>query len=98
MATGKDQPQAVVPEALIFRRLGVIGASDLLLGERFQQGVKSGAPPQAVNTFEPPGRNKPGSGIGGHALLWPLLECFSEGIMQRVLGEIEVAEQTDQRG
>ena len=33
MATGKDQPQAVVSDALIFRRLAIIRSSDFLRGE-----------------------------------------------------------------
>ena len=37
-------------------------------------------------------------GLAGHAVARPLLERGRERVVQRLLGEVEVAEQADQRG
>ena len=42
-------------------------------------------------------RRDPGAGIGGHALPRPALERDGERVLDRVLGEVEVAERRDQR-
>ena len=51
-----------------------------------------------VDRLEAAGRDEPGARIGGHAVARPLLERGGEGVVQRLLGEVEVAEQADQGG
>src|SRR5690606_38152448 len=53
-------------------------------------------PPQGVDRLETAGRHQPGAWIGGHALARPLLEGGAKGVVQRLFGEIEVAEQAYQ--
>src|SRR5919108_5757182 len=97
MATGEDQPQPVVLNALVVPRCGVLssrvdGFSDIV------QRVEPGTPAHAVDSFEATGRDQPCPGIDGHALPRPLFQCGSKGFMQCLLGEVEVAEQADQGG
>jgi hypothetical protein len=51
---------------------------------------------QPVDGFEPAGRDQPRARIGGCALGRPLFDGRGERILQRLLGEIEVAEEADQ--
>ena len=37
-------------------------------------------------------------GLAGHAVARPLLDRGREGVVQRLLGQVEVAEEADQRG
>ena len=60
--------------------------------------IEARAPADAVDRLEAAGRHEPGPRIGGHAVARPLLERGAEGVVQRLLGEVEVAEQADQRG
>ena len=78
------------------RHRGAVGVE--LLGELRQRGVEPGAPAHAVDRLEAAGRNEPRPRIGRHAVARPLLQRRREGIVQRLLGEVEVAEQADQRG
>ena len=67
-----------------------------LLGELRQRGVEPGAPAQLSMALKRPAETSQARGIGGHAIARPLLERRGEGVVQRLLGEIEVAEQADQ--
>jgi hypothetical protein len=69
-----------------------------LFGERRQRGIESGATAYGIDGFEAAGRNEPRPRIGGHAILWPLLQGRPEGIMQRLLSQVEVAEEADEGG
>ena len=51
-----------------------------------------------VDRLEAAGRDEPRARIVGHAVARPLLDRRREGVVQRLLGEVEVAEQADQRG
>ena len=43
-------------------------------------------------------RDEPGAGVGGHAVARPALGRDREGLLRGFLGEVEVAEEADQRG
>ena len=58
-------------------------------------GVESGAPANCVDGLETAGRHEPGARIGGHTIARPLLQSRPESVVQRLLGDIEVAEQAD---
>ena len=59
--------------------------------------MKTRAPADRVSGLEAAGRNEPAPGIFGNTVSRPLLQRRPEGVMQRVLREIEVTEETDQR-
>ncbi len=58
---------------------------------------ESSAATQCIDRLEATGRHQPGPRIGRQALARPLLQRGPEGLVQRFLGEVEVAEQADQR-
>ena len=95
MAANKDQPQAVVVNLLFFP----VWNGRLELVDKFHQGrIEPGASPHGIDSPETTGGNQPGSGIGRHAIPWPLLSRRGEGVVQRLLRDIEIAEQTNQGG
>ena len=97
MAAGENQPQPVVLDVLAVELCGIIGEGVDLLGDIVER-VEPGAPADAVDGLEAAGRNQPRPRIGGHAIARPLLERGAESVVQRLFGEVEVAEQADQRG
>ncbi len=96
VAAGEDQPQPVVLDALSFPRRGAIDGGDRL-GDIVQR-LETRSSANTVDRLETSGRYEPRMGIGGHTIPRPLLHRRPEGIMQRLLGEVEVAEQADQSG
>ena len=60
--------------------------------------IEPRAPAHAVDGLEASGRHQPRARIGGHAVARPLLQRGPEGVVQRFLGDVEVAQQADQRG
>ena len=97
VTTGEDQPQTVVDDrAVVFhRRLGV---------EQRQLGQPLGAIPhgpvatQAIDGPPPGGGRDPRAGVGRHAVAAPLSDGGLEGVLHRVLGQLEVAGLPDQGG
>jgi hypothetical protein len=96
MAAGEDQPQPIILDTL-FVGPGVGRNGDLLCGTRFVELIEPRLPAQAVNRLEAARRHQPRPRIPRHSLARPLLECGSERVVQRFLGGVEVAEQTDER-
>ena len=97
MAAGEDQPQSVIFDALVVPRDGVFGGRFEGFGIIVQR-VEPGTASQSVDGLETAGRNEPRAGIRGHPIPRPLLHRCSKGIVQRFLGEVEVAEQAYQGG
>jgi hypothetical protein len=83
---------------LLVQSDGVFGFGVELLGDGFLRRVEPGAPSQGVDGLEAPGRNEPRPGIGGNAILRPSFKRRGEGVVQRIFGKIEAAEQTNQCG
>src|SRR5690606_30099858 len=50
----------------------------------------------AVDAFAASGCGDPGGRVGGYALARPVVERLGEGVLHRLLGEVEVAEDADQ--
>ena len=94
MAAGEDQPQPVVLDVLAIRRCGLVREVLDGLGDIVER-VEPRAPAHAVNRLEAAGRNQPRARIGGQAIARPLLQCCPESIVQRLFGDIEIAEQAD---
>ena len=98
MAAREDQAQPVVLDALfVCPRRGVVD-SDVGRVADVVEGIETGAPAQAVDGLEASGRHQPRARIGGHAVARPLLQRRPERVVQRFFGDVEVAEQPDQRG
>ena len=98
MAAGEDQPQLVVVYAFLIVRHGIPRFGVESLGELHQRRIEPSAPPETVDGFEPARRHEPRPGVGGHTVPRPTLDRRGEGVMQRLLGEVKVAEQADQGG
>jgi hypothetical protein len=96
MATREDQPQAIVFDALV-------GAERRIVGNRFDHlghvldRVEARAPADSVDCLEASRGHEPGAGIRRHAFARPLLQSRAECVVQRFLGNVEVAEQADER-
>jgi hypothetical protein len=96
MAASEDQPQPVVLDAFLVPGGLCAGGIDQRVGV-FQL-LEPRTPAHPVDGLEAPGRNQPCPRIGGHAIARPLLQRRTEGIVQRLFGEIEVAEEANQGG
>ena len=98
MAAGKDQTQAIVLDAVVFarERSRIDDGPDfvLVVVER----VEPRSPADAVDRLETAGRDEPCPRVVGDSIERPLLERRAERVVQRFLGDIEIAEQADQRG
>ena len=67
-------------------------------GKFHKRSIETGALAQGIDGLEASGRNEPGSRIAGDAITAPLLDGCQKSFVQRLLGEFEVAEETDQSG
>lgn len=95
MAAGKDQPQAIVLDALVVPLIRIAGAGFELFGEFLQRRIMPSTPSYAVDGLETSGRDEPSSGIGWYAVARPLFDRDSKGFMQRLFGSFKIAEETD---
>lgn len=100
VAAGEDQAEAIVFE---WQRLLLKGWIGLL--RKVPHGLRwVGAifpallAAECVNRLVASGRDEPSAGIGGSSLLGPLLKGESEGLLGSFLGQVETAEEADQRG
>src|SRR5690606_17632729 len=95
----EDQTQTVVlgPLPVEVRREGLLGAAMQALGDVGLGRIEALAAADRVDCLEPPGRDEPGARVIRHALARPLLDGGPKRLVQRFLGEIEVAEEPDQR-
>jgi hypothetical protein len=50
-----------------------------------------------IDRLEPANGHQPCNWITGDAIPWPPLHRYTEGLVQRFLGQIEVPQQSDQR-
>jgi hypothetical protein len=95
MAARKDQAQAIFLDMFVFPA-GQIRSAMEALGNILERCIETGAPPHTIDCFEAAGRDEPCPWIGGQAIARPLFYCGRKGIVQRLLGKLEVAEQADQ--
>ena len=80
------------------RRRRLVGHRFDLLGDVLHRAIEARAPAHAVDRLEAAGRHEPRARVRRHAVARPLLERRAERVVQRLFGEVEVAEKTDQRG
>jgi len=96
MTTGEDQSQAVVGEHLRF----LLACRSLNAGECLDLSalaLERGAAAQPVERGVARRGRYPGGGPLGHAASCPAFDGDGEGVLERLLGEVEVAKETDQR-
>ena len=84
-----------VAETFIVRRRRVVRLAVKLLGDGALRGVEPHPPPQDVDRPEAASRDEPGPGIGGNPFLWPALERSREGVMERILCQVKIPQQSD---
>jgi hypothetical protein len=98
MAAGEDQPQPVVLQELVVL-VGGVGGLVVEPGRQLAKGgVEPGPPPQPVDGLEAAGRDQPGARVGRQAVARPLRQRRRERVLERLLGQVEVAEHPDQGG
>ena len=67
------------------------------LGDLVARGVEAGVPADAVDRLEAAGGHQPRPRVPWHAVARPLLGGGDEGVVERLLGALEIAEKADQR-
>ncbi len=99
VAAGEEQAQHVVLD-----RHGIEGIEPERQGLILQGGLLTGVaaghlvPPDLVDVAPLADADQPGDRVLGHALPGPLLHRSGEGLLHRLLGEVEVTGQPDQGG
>jgi hypothetical protein len=97
MAAGEHEPQPVVGQRPVEQIGRIVTLGRQPLRDLLVPGFEARASPDAVDRLEAACRNEPGARIVRYAIPRPLRDCRREGLGERLLGEIEVAEQPDQR-
>ena len=102
VTAGEDEPQSIVRDVhgvLTWLRVdGSLRRFRRLAPERLDLLGQPVAPAKPVDRAVPRGRRDPGPGVVRHATLRPRLDGRDEGVLDRLLGEVEVAQDADQRG
>jgi hypothetical protein len=98
VTAGEDKPQLVVVDSILLGHARIGRGGVELLSQSTQRRVEPCAASQGVDRLETTGGHEPCAWIGRHALPRPALDSGGEGVVQRLLGEIEVTEETDERG
>jgi hypothetical protein len=93
VAAGEEQPQAVVWERGVHRVVGGAGGKPLQLAQLV---LVAALAAQAVDGAIARRAHDPGAGAAGQAVARPALQCDHERVLDRLLGEVEVAEDADQ--
>lgn len=96
MTAREDQAEPVIGLALanLDRRLDVLVD---LVRQLCKLPVEDGVTPQLVERLKATRRHQPSDRISWHAEIGPLRGARQERIVQRLLREIEIAEEADQR-
>ena len=98
VAAGEEEPQAVVG----YRAHVVLPLVSLLTGQERPEvpelALVVPVTPDAVDGPVARRSDDPGGRVRGHPVPGPALERDHEGILHRLLGEVEVAENADERG
>ena len=98
MAAGEDQPQHVVVEHRGLRCFVRAGSVELdLVDELLLLAAKRDLAAHAVDRLVAPDIDQPGPRIAGRIVMRPAFQRHRERLLQHVLGEIEIADEADQR-
>jgi hypothetical protein len=94
VAAGEEQPQPVVRQRAVGQV--VVGLSRHQQLELLQLLLVAALPAQAVDRAVAGGAHDPGAGVVRQPVARPALERHHEGLLDRLLGEVEVGEDADQ--
>src|SRR5262245_57861452 len=97
MAAGEDQAESIVFDALVIRPRGRIDEHRLRFLAHVVERIEASPSACRVNRLEATSRYEPRAGVGRHTVARPLLEGRSKCVVQRFLGGVKVAEQSNQR-
>ena len=97
VAAREDEPKAIVFERFILERNRLDRGLELTrqFGDR---GIETSAPAQDVDRLETTGRDEPRERVARQPVARPTLDRSRECFVQRLLGEVEVADQANERG
>ena len=98
MTTSKDQPQAIVFNALVAPFRWFNGIALKPVRKLHQRCIEPSASTQSVDGFESARRNQPCTRVCRNAILRPLFHSRGESFTHGFLGPIKVADQTDESG
>ena len=95
VAAGEDEPQAIVAHRTDLLGLVIV----LVQPDGVHLAVVAGRlAPQAVDRPVPGRGEDPAPRVGGHAGVRPALRCHDERLLDRLLGDVDVAAEADQGG
>ena len=97
MAARENQSQPIVSDALFVSPCGRIDNPEIGVLAVLVQRIETLAPPDGIDGLEPSGGDEPRARVVRHAVARPLLQRRPEGVVQRLLGDVEVAQQANQR-
>ncbi len=97
MAAREDQPEPVVFQVFVAGRRWLGRLPIQAIGQLGQRGVEPRPSAQAVDGLEAAGRDEPRARVGRHTVARPRSQRRRERVVQRFFGEIEIAEQADER-
>src|SRR5207253_3064658 len=98
VAACEDETKAIVFDGVV---VGIGGGSGLIVnafGHLGKGGIVARPAADGVDAFEAAGGNEPGARVRGDAIARPLLGGRCERIVKSFFGQVEVAEQADERG
>ena len=98
VTAGEDEAEPVVLDLFVVHLVRRGDAVAQTIGYHSERGVEPGSAAEPVYGLEAAGRDQPGPGILGNPVRRPTLHRRREGVLKRLLGQIEVAEETDQGG
>ena len=102
VAAGEQQSQSIVGEIvrLLGRlgRLGRLGSGERSLGDGADRGRRRPPPAEQIDRAAAGDGGQPRARPGGDALGAPALERPDAGVLQRLLGDLEVGDRADERG
>src|SRR3954451_19647983 len=96
MAAGEDELEALVRESRCLGHLS--GLRFQLAPKQLRLRLERALPPYAVDRAVARGRDQPSARLRRHAVARPALRRDRERLLCGFLGEVEVAEEADQRG
>ena len=95
VAAGEDEREPVVGDRA---HVVLLGGQRLEPGEQLGLARERPLAPEPVDRAVARGRDDPGARVARHAVARPALERDREGVLHRVLGELEVAEDAGEDG
>ena len=97
VAARENEPEPIVFERLVFERDRIDGCFQSP-GELGDRSIEADAPAENVDGLEAAGRYQPREGVVRQPIARPAFDGRSKRFVQRLLGEVEVADQANQCG